>query len=406
MSRQQPVGLRLLLVADAFPPNRSSGAVQLGDLATELANGGHAVTVVIPDASARGVQSTIHEGGATLLRVEAPITKDIAYWRRTINERLMPYVLWYRLRFTAPRAARYDAIVWYSPSIFFGPLIQRLKRAYCCRAYLIIRDIFPEWALDMGLLTDGLVYRYLSKVADEQYRAADAIGVQTAGNLDHFRNRGVCRGIHLEVLENWLAAPRNAPSPFRIECSPLAGRKIFVYAGNMGVAQGIDVLLELAALLQSRTDLGFLFIGRGSEVSRLQSLKRERGLGNVHFENEIDPNALPDLLRQCSVGMLALDPRHRSHNIPGKFLTYLRSGLPVLASINPGNDLVGLIEDERVGTVDVSGTAHALVPRVEHLLRTMDLDPNYAGRCRALFTRRFSSHAAAAQLVATLRSLS
>jgi glycosyltransferase involved in cell wall biosynthesis len=167
----------------------------------------------------------------------------------------------------------------------------------------------------------------------------------------------------------------------------------------------MDVLLELASLLRERSDLGFLFIGRGSEVPRLRSLAQQRGLANVHFHDEIDPATLPDLLRQCSVGLLALDRRHRSHNIPGKFLTYMRSGLPVLASVNQENDLVELIESYQVGASDVSGTAHALLPLVDQILLSLDKDPEVSKRCRACFAAHFSASAAAEKLVATLRSI-
>jgi len=64
----------------------------------------------------------------------------------------------------------------------------------------------------------------------------------------------------------------------------------------------------------------------------------------VLFYDEIDPDEIPGLYAQCHVGIVALDPRHKTHNIPGKFLSYMQSGLPVLASINPGNDLVELIQ--------------------------------------------------------------
>src|SRR5204863_2592464 len=74
-----------------------------------------------------------------------------------------------------------------------------------------------------------------------------------------------------------------------------------------------------------------------------------RGLTNTLFFDEIDSCEMPGLLSQCFIGLLTLDPRHKTHNIPGKFLTYLRAGLPVLARVNPGTDLAYLINNEGVG---------------------------------------------------------
>src|ERR1035437_2130447 len=98
-------------------------------------------------------------------------------------------------------------------------------------------------------------------------------------------------------------------------------------------------------------DIGFLFVGRGSDAQRLRKDAKARGLDNVVFHDEIEPSEIPGLYSQCHVGIVALDPRHKTHNLPGKFLSYMQSGLPVLASINPSNDLAELIQREGVGRV-------------------------------------------------------
>lgn len=82
----------------------------------------------------------------------------------------------------------------------------------------------------------------------------------------------------------------------------------------------------------------------------------------------------PHLYAQCAVGIVALDPRHKSHNIPGKFLTYMQSGLPVLANINAGNDLAALIRHESVGQVCESNQVDKLVRLNEALLLHIDTD--------------------------------
>ncbi|MEQ1838611.1 MAG: glycosyltransferase [Candidatus Nitrotoga sp.] len=86
-------------------------------------------------------------------------------------------------------------------------------------------------------------------------------------------------------------------------------------------------------------------------AQRLRGDVKARGLDNVVFHDEIDPAEIPGLYSQCHVGIVAFDPRHKIHNIPGKFLSYMQAGLPVLASINPGNDLAELIQREGVGRV-------------------------------------------------------
>ena len=112
----------------------------------------------------------------------------------------------------------------------------------------------------------------------------------------------------------------------------------------MGVALGIGILLTWWSDGMIDTTSGFFFLNCGSDSKVLRDDASRRGLGNVMFHDEIEPEEIPGLYAQCHAGIVALDPRHKTHNIPGKFLTYMQAGLPVLASINPGNYLIRLIE--------------------------------------------------------------
>ena len=397
--------MRIALIADTFPPLRTSGAVQLRDLSREFVRQGHALTVMLPTADLGTPWALEESDGVQVLRLRAPKTKDINYVSRTINEFLMPFAMLRNLRKSPLAAERWDGVVWYAPSIFHGPLANALKKASGCNGYLIIRDIFPEWAVDMGLMGRGLPYKFFKSVADYQYSVADVIGIQTEGNQAYFADRPNNR---IEVLQNWLADAPNVGCSTAVADGKLAGRTIFVYAGNMGVAQGMGVMLDLAERLRSRTDIGFLFVGRGSDAQRLRLDTDKRGLDNVEFHDEIDPTEIPGLYAQCHIGIVALDPRHKTHNIPGKFLSYMQAGLPVLASINPGNDLEGMILREGVGRVSTDQGVETLrrlaLELVDEVKSAEKVGGNaaVAERCRALSAKLFSPKAAVLQIVAAL----
>lgn len=394
--------MRIVLIADAFPPMRTSSAVQLRDLARELVRQGHELTILLPSPGLDRPWQLEDFHGAEVLRLRAPQTKDIGYIRRTLAEMVMPFAMRRNLRKSPLAGRKWDGVVWYVPSIFHGPLAQSLKDASGCRGYLIVRDIFPEWAVDMGLMKRGLAYRFFDAVARYQYSLADVIGVQTAGNLAYFERWRQKPGRKLEILQNWLDKPANTRCSIRVADTALAGRKIFVYAGNMGVAQSLDIMLDLAERLATRSDVGFLFVGRGSEARRLKQAAEARGLTNTLFLDEIDPDEIPDLYAQCAAGIVALDQRHKSHNIPGKFLTYMQSGLPVLANVNAGNDISELIRSEQVGEVCESNRLDELASRAEALLGQIAEDNELSDRCRKLFTQRFSAEQAAKQIVSAL----
>ena len=394
--------MRIALIADTFPPLRTSGAVQLRDLSREFARQGHQLTVLLPASDLDRDWELQNADGVEVLRLRAPRTKDIGYVRRTLGELLMPFAMLRNLRKSPLARQKWDGVVWYAPSIFHGPLARALKRASGCKGYLIIRDIFPEWAVDMGLMGRGLPYRFFDAVARYQYSVADVIGVQTPGNLAYFEKWRQLPGRTLEVLQNWLGEPAKKPCAIRVDATLLAGRKVFVYAGNMGVAQGMDRVLDLAERLLHRPDVGFLFVGRGSDAARLKTTAQARGLSNVVFFDEIDPDEIPDLYAQCSVGIVALDPRHQSHNIPGKFLTYIQSGLPVLANVNAGNDLAALIRREQVGQVCESNDVEQLARMAETLLSQISTDLALPLRCSQLFARQFSVEQAVCQILTAL----
>lgn len=394
--------MRIALLADAYPPLRSSGAVQLRDLSQELVRQGHEVTVLVPEQGLTTAWSIETREGVQVLRLAALRTKDTGYVRRTLGEMSLSFLMLRGLRKSSLRQQKWDAIIWYSPTIFLGPLAAALKRRSACHAYLILRDIFPEWAVDMGLLKKGLVYRFFKRVEQYQYSVADIIGVQSLSALPYLAEWSRRPGRALQVLQNWLAPAENCGSSFSLIDSPLAGRKIFVYAGNMGVAQGMEIVLDLAQRLTDRDDIGFLLVGRGSDVPRLRIMAQRRHLSNVLFHDEVEPDEVPGLLAQCHVGLVILDSRHTTHNVPGKFLTYMQAGLPVLARINAGNDLAELIRRENVGAAYVGESPDAL------LELALALGENNAERlamcanARRLADSLYSSRAAAKQIIAAL----
>ncbi len=396
--------MRIALIADTFPPLRTSGAVQLRDLTREFVRQGHSLCVLLPAIDQFESWKLEDFDGAQVLRLKAPKTKGVGFVRRTLAELAMPFAMLQHLRKSPLAKERWDAVLWYAPSIFHGPLVGALKKSSHCKSYLIIRDIFPEWAVDMGLMgRRGLPYRFFNAVARYQYSVADVIGVQTPGNQRYFDQwKKEYPGRELEVLQNWLGKPAQSRCSIRVSETALAGRKVFVYAGNMGVAQGIGILLDLAETLRSRSDVGFLFVGRGSDSTRLKIAAQSRQLDNVVFFEEIDPDEIPDLYAQCDVGIVALDPRHKSHNIPGKFLTYMQSGLPVLANINECNDLARMIIDERVGQVCETNRVDELRLLTEKLLDQIGIDTDFSSRCVTLFEREFAVANAVKQIVTAL----
>ena len=396
--------MKIALISAHYPPQKTSCAVQMRDLARELVKMGHNPIVIVPVEETN--QSIYIEKieNIQILRIPTFKISDVGNIRRAINEILMPFNMISGLKKNFSLIKSLDAVVWYSPTIFFGPLIRYIKKSSNCKSYLILRDMFPEWALDLGILKKNLIYYFLKKVANYQYSLADTIGVQTFSNLKYFKDLPIEKKSNIEVLNNWLSPSINKKCSISINDTKLKDKKILVYIGNMGVAQGIKILIELADSLKNRKNIGFVFVGRGSELNKLKNYVVKKDLDNVLFFDEIDPDEISDLLKMCHIGLISLDPLHKSHNIPGKLLAYLQSGLPVLARVNTGTDLQKIIEKENLGVVSNSSKANEIKILVENLLANDANLKSISERCRLISSKMFSSKSAAEQIVSSLSS--
>jgi glycosyltransferase involved in cell wall biosynthesis len=217
-------------------------------------------------------------------------------------------------------------------------------------AYLILRDIFPYWAVDAGVLKKGPIFRFFCRAAAQQYRIADVIGVQSPANLRFFATTFPQEKFRLKVLFNWttLQEAPQARTNYRASLG-LKSKIVFLYGGNVGVAQDMDNILRLAARLAFRTDVRFLLVGEGSEVQRLQKSIELNRVRNVQLLPAMPQREYLSMVSEFDVGLISLDARLTSHNVPGKLLSYLYWGMPVLASVNPGNDLFALLQESAGG---------------------------------------------------------
>jgi len=250
------------------------------------------------------------------------------------------------------------------------------------------------------LIRRGFAYKILKIFEQSQYSIADIIGVQSKGNLAYF-DQNENEKPRLEVLHNWLSHKGERKSSIDVSKTSLSGRKIFIYAGNMGVAQGLDVFFEMTLILKEKKDIGFIFVGRGSEMDRFRAQSTLQKLDNTLFFDQIHADEIPSLYKQCNVGLLSLDIKHKTHNIPGKFLSYIASGLPVLASVNPGNDLIELIKKSKTGLVIDDANPENLSKQALLLIEMLK-EKEFAEDCKNLSKSLFQPKRAVEQIVESI----
>jgi glycosyltransferase involved in cell wall biosynthesis len=392
--------MRILLLVVYYLPSTTSSAKLMSDLAAELQRLGHEVIVVAPDENILTDVETAVENGIQVLRVRTGRIKTASKWVRGFNEARLSDLIWDRGRpFFKDNPC--DLIIYYSPTIFFGFLVKRLKKQFGCPSYLILRDLFPQWALDAGILRRGLVYNYLKCKERQNHEAADIIGVQSPANLLYFRENGLDKKYHLEVLYNWTALEERSilPGDHRKRLG-LQGKVVFFYGGNIGIAQDMDNIVRLAVNLQKEPDAYFLLVGEGSEVPRLRAEIASKGLINIAIHPAVGQREYLSMLSEFDVGLISLDHGLKTQNFPGKMLGYMYYSMPMLASINPGNDLKVILEDNEAGLVCINKDDETFAAFARRLLADEALRLRMGRNARALLESTFSVSGAARQILA------
>jgi glycosyltransferase involved in cell wall biosynthesis len=342
------------------------------------------------------------EEGLQIARVKMGKIKGTPKIARAIQEVRLSNVIWRSAR-RFLKANPADAIIYYSPTIFFGALVRRLKSLWGCPSYLILRDIFPQWAVDAGILKRRLVWRFFREKEKAQYDASDVIAVQSRGDLRYFKEHFPGKNYRLTVLYNWArSSEADLPTTSYRSRLGLRDKVVFVYGGNLGVAQDVDNLIRLAARLTDMPEIHFLFVGEGTEVPRIEKLIAARRLRNIHLLPAVDQHEYLAMLSECDVGLLSLDRRLTTHNVPGKLLGYMYWGKPVLASLNPGNDLFTLLGNKRAGLCVVNGDDANLTAAAIQLASDVELRTEMGRNARSLLESTFSSRAAAVQILEEL----
>ncbi len=394
--------MKLALVTVHYPPIKSSCAVQMEDLAREFLNQGHNPVVITPDHELKESWTRENHDSIDVYRLKCPIIIDINNFRRAINETLMPFIMLNNLRKSPLNLSSFDGVIWYSPSIFFGPLVWYLKMKSSCKTYLILRDIFPEWAIDLNLMSKSPIYYFFRFIAKLQYFIAHTIGVQSKSDLNYFGKRPEKK--KTEVLSNWISEGNVEESSINLNLSILKERKILIYVGNMGVAQGLQFILDLVLSMKNKSEIGFVFVGRGSMVDSMKQFIKEHSLENILIYDQIPSAEIQNLLGQANIGLVSLDSRHKAHNIPGKFLSYLKAGLPTLAKINKDTDLEEIIDIKKVGKVYTGDSVKEFEEILEGMINSEDSLFLFSKNSKVLAVNEFSSFKAAKQIVSSFEN--
>lgn len=365
--------MRVLFLYLFFPDMTKSSDMYI-DIVKEFAKRGDEVTVVAPSVNGAPTKLSMIDN-IEVLRVKTNKLLNVNPIKKAVATMLLPHQ--FERAINRHLNGRYDLIVTSTPPITFSTLAAKLSKRWGSQVYLILRDIFPQNAMDLQMIPHPLIFKYFRSVEKKLYRISDHIGCMSQGNIDYLKlHNPEVELKKLHLLPNWSPSdPINTSNrDFIRERYAIQDKFVAIFGGNIGKPQRIENLVELAQRVLKYPDVRILFIGEGAEFDNLVSMVSKRNLTNVIIKSSIHRDDFDQLTAACDIGLISLDQRFTIPNIPSKSVTYLNAGIPILASVDINTDYGYLLQEEmKAGLWAPAGNHDELFERFEQLYLNKEL---------------------------------
>lgn len=329
------------------------------DLLREFVKNGHQVYAISP-IEKRQNQKThlIKEKNATILRLQIGNTQKTNIIEKGISTVMIEPTFKKAIR-KYFSDVKFDLVLYSTPPITLVSAIEYVKKRDGAKTYLMLKDIFPQNAVDIGVMTTtgvkGLLYKHFRKQEKKLYRISDRIGCMSQANVNYvIKNNPDVDPAKVEICPNCIEIQDMRLSDTeRIEMRNKYGipqdKKVFVYGGNLGKPQGIPFVIECLKKLNGHPDAYFLIVGDGTEFGKLQAFFDDTKPDNMKLLKRLPKEDYDRMVAACDVGLIFLDHRFTIPNFPSRLLAYMQAGLPVLAATDPNTDIGKVIVDGGFG---------------------------------------------------------
>lgn len=334
------------------------------DLMRKFRDEGHNVYIVAPYERSTGRKTELVElNGVNILGV-----KTLNLQKTNIIEKGLGQVL---LESQYKRAikryltnVKFDLILYSTPPITFSKVIRYLKHNNKdAISYLLLKDIFPQNAVDLGMMsTKGLksiIYKYFRNKERDLYALSDFIGCMSPANVKYVLDHNPeVKASNVEVSPNSLELVNIKYQENQELSERLYIRKkydlptdlpVFIYGGNLGKPQGIDFLIRCLDANKQRTDCYFVVVGNGTEYNKLNNWYSENKDCCVKLMQRLPKEDYDMLVKYCDVGLIFLDHRFEIPNYPSRLLSYLENKMPVLCATDVNTDIGRIAEENGYG---------------------------------------------------------
>jgi len=293
---------------------------------------------------------------------------------------------------------RPDVVLAMSPPLTLGLAgwaAARLRRA---PFVFNIQDVFPDVAVELGVITNPTVIRVASWLERFTYLRSDAVTVLSDDLRDNVATKLAShRPERVRVIPNFVDTEHIRPAPAQNsyrEQYGLTGKTVVMYAGNVGFSQSLDLVLDAAAALAHEPDLVFVINGGGSARADLE--RRAGGAANVRFIDMQPKDRLPEVLAAADIHVVPLRRGLARSSVPSKMYSILAAGRPIVASVDPGTEVARVVEQAGAGIAVPPDDPEAFTKALARLVADRD-EAERMGRAGRAFVERWASPPAIAE---------
>ena len=364
--------MHILLIHQAFVALNEPGGTRHHELALHLANKGHQVTVIASPVSYLTGQAETTTPGQEYSGIEDQITILRTYTYKALHRsfvhRIFSFVSFMISSFFAGLQVKNVDLVWgTSPPIFQGVTSWALSRLKGVPFLFEIRDLWPAFAIQVGVLKHPGLIRASQWLERFLYRQADRIIVNSPGFIDHVTERGarqvslIPNGVDIEMFDPYLSG-----HSFR-QAHGLEGKYVSLYAGAHGMSNDLGVLLKAASILRDHHEIAIVLLGDGKDKPSLESKAAEMELRNVHFIPPIPKDQMRDALAAADSCIAILKPIPLYATVyPNKVFDYMAAGRPVVLAID--GVIREVVENAQAGFFTPPGDPTALADTILRLI--------------------------------------
>ena len=395
--------MKILLISPFFPPEVGSAAHLYYELGQAFRERGHEVTVLtgLPRYHVVGdhqdyrqrplVYETYH--GLKVLRV---FNLDIP-WNIPLLRGVDQFVSALFAGMAGGWLPAFDAAVVYSPPLPLALVALALCRARRRPLVVNIQDLFPQSAIDLGVLRNPFIIRIFKRLESFLYRHADLVAVHSEGNRRYVLTAGGEPG-RVTVIPNWIDTEAIQPGSRKNGLRASLGldrRFVVSFAGIMGYSQDLETVLHSARILKDQKKIAFLLVGDGVEKPKLQKIAREHHLDNVFFLPMQPKEKYPEVLLASDLCLVTLRREVKTPVVPSKILSIMAAGRPVLASLPLDGDAPRLIAEAECGMAISPGNPEVMAQAILQLHQDPELRKKMGTRGRRYAVQHLSLKRAA-----------